>query len=143
MPYDEHLADRVREALSDQKKVEEKQMFRGLCFMVNGKMCVCVSADELMCRVGPHGFEEMLEKPGTRTMIHNGKPMKGFVYVSEEGFRTKRDFDFWINASLVFNKEAKASKKKTSKKATRPDVVKKKKVNAAKKVKLPAKKKRS
>jgi hypothetical protein len=141
MPYDEKLADRIREALSDQKKTVEKEMFRGLCFMVNGKMCVCVSGNDLMCRVGPHGFEEMLEKTGTRPMARNGKAIIGYVYVSEEGFKAKRDFDFWINACLVFNKEAKSSKKKSTKKIAAAGA--KKKSAPKKKVVTPARKKRS
>ena len=49
MAYNEDLANRIRKSLADHgiEDVEEKKMFRGLCFMVNGKMCVCASADEL------------------------------------------------------------------------------------------------
>lgn len=112
MPYNEKTADRVRVALSHLTKVEEKRMFRGLCFMVNGKMCVCVSGEELMCRVGPHVFSELAEKPGTRTMKRNGATIGSYLYVAEEGFKSKRDFDFWINACLAFNAEAKSSKVK-------------------------------
>jgi len=50
MAYNEKLADRVREALAHLPEVEEKKMFRGVTFMVNGKMCVSVSGDEMMCR---------------------------------------------------------------------------------------------
>jgi TfoX/Sxy family transcriptional regulator of competence genes len=112
MPYNEKLADKVREALVDVRKVEEKKMFRGMCFMVNGKMCVCVGDDELMCRIGPENFDAALERNGCRPMVHNGKTMKGFVFVGPEGIRTKNDFDYWINLSLQFNKKAKATKKK-------------------------------
>ncbi len=38
MAYNEKLADRIRESLAHLSKVEEKKMFRGLTFMVNGKM---------------------------------------------------------------------------------------------------------
>ncbi len=35
MPYNEKLADRTREIIAQtHKKVEEKRMFGGLCFMV-------------------------------------------------------------------------------------------------------------
>jgi TfoX/Sxy family transcriptional regulator of competence genes len=53
MAYDEKLADRVREALMDVPKVEEKKMFRGITFMVDDKMCISVSGDELMLRLDP------------------------------------------------------------------------------------------
>lgn len=112
MPYDEKLAARVRESLAHLKKVEEKYMFRGICFMVNGKMCICVGADELMCRIGPGKFDEALERNGVRAMIRGGRSMKGFVFVSPEGYRTKRDFDYFINLSLDFNKISKPAKSK-------------------------------
>ncbi|MFA5330404.1 MAG: TfoX/Sxy family protein [Prolixibacteraceae bacterium] len=55
MAYNISLADRIREFFSTKPniKVKEKKMFRGLTFMVNGKMCVNVSADNLMCRFDP------------------------------------------------------------------------------------------
>lgn len=115
MAYNEKLADKVREALADQKKIEEKVMFRGVCFMVNGKMCICVSEDELMCRVGPDAYEEALDQPGCRPMVHGTRTMKGFVFVGDEGIRTKKQFDYWVNLALAFNKEAKAAKKKKKK----------------------------
>jgi hypothetical protein len=44
-----------------------------------------------------------------------GREYRGFVYVNEEGIKTKRDFDYWIGLSLEFNKKATASKKKIKK----------------------------
>ena len=45
-------------------------------------------------------------------MVFTGKPMKGYVFVAKEGMKTKKQFDYWINLCLTFNKKAKASKKK-------------------------------
>jgi TfoX/Sxy family transcriptional regulator of competence genes len=112
MAYNEKLNNRIREALQDLPKVEEKYMFGGSCYMFNGKMCIGVVEDEMMCRIGPDVYEEALEKPGCREMIFTGKPMKGYVYVSEEGIKTKKQFDYWIGLCIAFNKYAKASKKK-------------------------------
>lgn len=42
-------------------------------------------------------------------------PMKGYVPISEEGMKTKKDFDYWITLSLDFNKRAKASKNRKKK----------------------------
>jgi TfoX/Sxy family transcriptional regulator of competence genes len=117
MAINEKLANRIREALVDQKKVEEKKMFRGMCFMVNGKMCVCVNDEEIMCRIGPDHLEEALEREGCRPMVHNGKTMKGFVFVKEESIKSQKDFNCWINLSLAFNKKAKTSKPKQKKRA--------------------------
>jgi TfoX/Sxy family transcriptional regulator of competence genes len=119
MAYNEKLADRIRERLADQKKVEEKPMMGGLTFMVNGKMCVGVYKDDLMCRIDRALHAEAVERTGCRTMVFTNKPMIGFVLVDDSGMRTNRDFDYWINLSLEFNKRAKASKKKTKKKPAR------------------------
>ncbi len=116
MPYNEKLADRIREALVDLGDVEEKKMFRGVTFMVNGKMCVTVSGDELMCRIDPDKQDEALKRKNSRQVIMKDKPMAGWIKVSEEGIKSKKDFDYWIDLSLGFNKKAKASKKTPSKK---------------------------
>jgi len=112
---DEPLTDRLREALSTIKQVEEKRMFRGTCFMVNGKMCICANKNELMCRIGPDKFEMAVEMNGCRPMVHNGKTMTGFVFVHQDALKSKKEFDFWIKLCLDFNKLAKASKPKKKK----------------------------
>jgi TfoX/Sxy family transcriptional regulator of competence genes len=112
MAYNEKLADRIRQALSHLSKIEEKKMFRGVTFMVKGKMCVSVSGDEMMCRFDPALQETVAKKPGFRTMIMKDREYKGYGYISLDGIKSKKDFDYWINLCLDFNSQAKASKKK-------------------------------
>ncbi len=114
MPYDTSLANRIREYLSTfpKLKIEEKEMFKGLAFMVNGKMCVNVSGDNMMCRFDKTLQEEVAEKKGFFPMRMKGKEIKGYCYVEPEGFRLKKDFEYWVNLCLSFNEKAKASKKK-------------------------------
>jgi TfoX/Sxy family transcriptional regulator of competence genes len=112
MAYSEKMADRIREALAGQKNIEEKKMFGGLCFMVNDKMCIGVNQDEIMCRIDPDIYDEAVERNGARPMDFTGRPMKGYVFVSEDGIKKKSDFDYWIKQCLEFNKKAKASKKR-------------------------------
>lgn len=111
MAYNELLANRIREALVNENQVEEKKMMGGLCFMVNGKMCVGIMKDEMMCRIDPDVYEQALEKPGCRAMDMGGKVMKGYVLVDEYGMKTQNDFAYWIDLCLTFNPKAKASKK--------------------------------
>ena len=112
MAYDEKLADRIRESLADVDNVNEKQMMGGLTFMVRGKMCIGVLKDEMMCRIDPALQEEALSKRGCRIMDFTGRPMKGYVMVDESGMKSKKDFDYWIDLCLDFNKHAKGSKKR-------------------------------
>ena len=112
MPYDEKLAGRVRELLSSKRNVVEKKMMGGLTFMVNNKMCVGILKDDLMARIDPEVYESALEIKGCREMDFTGRPMKGFVFISPEGTKSKKELDYWINLALDFNKRAKASRKK-------------------------------
>jgi TfoX/Sxy family transcriptional regulator of competence genes len=117
MAYDIKLADRIREYLLEypKLKVEEKEMFRGITFMVNDKMCVCVSGDNLMCRIDPELQEEVAEKIGYKPMIMKGKELKGYCYVDPTGIRSKKELAYWVNLCLDFNNRAKPSKKKKRK----------------------------
>ena len=40
MAYDEDLAYRIRELIATERGVEEKRMFGGLAFLINGNMSV-------------------------------------------------------------------------------------------------------
>jgi TfoX/Sxy family transcriptional regulator of competence genes len=112
MAYDEKLAQRIRQTLTTTKHVKEKEMMGGLTFMVSDKMCIGIIKDEMMCRIDPELQETALEKPGCRVMDFTGRPMKGYVMVNEHGMRTKKEFEYWINLCLDFNKTAKSSKKR-------------------------------
>ncbi len=112
MAYNEQLANRVRERLAELPDVEEKKMMGGLVFMVNDKMCVGIMKNELMCRVDAGFHEKAVEMNGCRTMDFTKRPMTGYVMVDETGMKTNKEFDFWINLALEFNKIAKSSKRK-------------------------------
>ena len=116
MAYDTKLADRIRKYLLrfPALKVEEKKMFRGLTFMVNGKMCVSISGENLMCRFDPEMQQEVAEKNGFRSMIMKKKELKGYCYIDPTGFKSKKDFEYWIILCLDYNERAKSSKKKNN-----------------------------
>lgn len=117
MAYNEKLAGRTREIISlTHKNVEEKKMFGGLCFMVNDKMCVGVEQERLMIRLDPAKYEQVMKKDGCKPMDFTGKIMKGYVFVDANVLDTKKELNFWVQLALDFNKVAKASKKKASKK---------------------------
>jgi TfoX/Sxy family transcriptional regulator of competence genes len=114
MAYNLKLADRIRKRFSELPNIEEKEMMGGLTFMYNGKMCVGIIKDEMMCRINPDLHEQSVKMPGCRTMEFTNRPMKGYVMVAEEGLKSKKDFEYWISLALDFNKTAKSSKKKKS-----------------------------
>lgn len=113
MPYSTSLADRIRTYLKTfpKLKIEEKKMFSGLAFMINGKMCVNVSGENIMCRFDRESQHEISNKKGYQPMIMKGKALDGYCYVNQDGFKTKKDFEYWINLCLSFNEKAVSSKK--------------------------------
>jgi TfoX/Sxy family transcriptional regulator of competence genes len=100
--YDEHLADRVREALNEETPTTERKMFGGICFMVEGNMCCGVSRDRLMLRLGPTGSEAATSRPHVRPMTMREKKMRGFVFVEPEGLAEDGEFHEWIAEALDF-----------------------------------------
>ena len=91
MPFDEGLAQRVREAVGTRPGVAERRMFGGLAFLLDGKMFVGISGSKLMARVGAERYQDALALPHVREMNFTGKPMKGYVYVEPPGLAEDSD----------------------------------------------------
>ncbi|WP_316808500.1 TfoX/Sxy family protein [Pedobacter agri] len=112
MPYNEMLANRVADKLMHLPDVEEKEMFGGLVFMVDQKMCIGVMRDKMMLRLAPESLVTLENIDGWEPMVMSNTVMKGYILVSQDVLNRKEDLDFWINLALAFNPLAKASKKK-------------------------------
>jgi TfoX/Sxy family transcriptional regulator of competence genes len=122
MAYDEHLAERIRHGFHSRNvQFEEKRMMGGLCFMVKEKMCVGVSKNELMARIGPDAYDHALTRKGCRPMDFTGRPMRGFVFIGLDGLESEDDLEFWLKLALAYNDTAAKTlrKKPTGRKAKR------------------------
>jgi TfoX/Sxy family transcriptional regulator of competence genes len=109
MPPDDALVRRVRVALGGAVGLEEKRMFGGIAFMVQGKMCVSVGRDRIMCRIDPALSDSALERKGCRTVVMKGRQYRGYVHVDADAVRDQRDLDYWIGLSLDYTGRVKAS----------------------------------
>jgi len=87
MAYDETLAERIRKTLGKRQGLQERRMFGGLAFMLDGKMCCGVLKDDLVLRLGPEGSLKALGKRHVRPMDFTGRPLTGFVYVGPRGYQ--------------------------------------------------------
>lgn len=114
MAYDEGLVDRIREIIArTHDDVEEKRMFGGVCFMVNGKMCVGVTGERMMVRFDPKLNDEIMEKEGVGPMDFTTRVMRGFAFVEPEAIASKASLEYWTALALDYNQYAKASKKRS------------------------------
>ena len=84
MAYDEGLAEILRGDLSDQSRIEEKRMFGGLCFMLDGHMLCGVHKGGGMFRVGKERSAKALAIEGVSEMAFTGRKMGGLVDVTDE-----------------------------------------------------------
>jgi hypothetical protein len=102
MAYDEGLAERLREVLAEQADLDEKKMFGGLAFLLNGNLACGVIGDAMIVRVGPDGYDTALAQPNTRAFDFTGKPMKGWIVVTPEGVESDAALMMWAQQGLAF-----------------------------------------
>ncbi len=102
MAYDETLAARIREELDQQTNIDEKKMFGGLGFLLNGNMLVGVWKDNLIVRVGADAYAGALAEPSVVEFDITGRTMKGWAMVEPEGVDEDADLKKWIQRAMTF-----------------------------------------
>ncbi|GAY16973.1 TfoX/Sxy family protein [Mycobacterium sp. shizuoka-1] len=97
MAYEEELANRLREILAAERGLEEKRMFGGLAFLINGNMAVCASGKGgLMVRVPAEDTAALLARDHVEPMIMAGRETRGWIRVGDAGLRTGRQLKSWV-----------------------------------------------
>jgi TfoX/Sxy family transcriptional regulator of competence genes len=103
MPYDQDLANRIRELLAGEEGVTEKKMFGGLAFLLQGRLSVAASrTGGLLTRIDPADTDKALAKPHVELMVMRGRAMDGWLLVHAEGVRTERQLGAWVRQSVAF-----------------------------------------
>jgi len=101
MPYYETIATRIKEQLNlFPEDFTEKKMFGGLSFLYQGKMTIGIVKEELAVRIIASKMESELVKDFVRPMDFTKRPMKEFVYVSQEGYKTEAQLLHYIELGL-------------------------------------------
>lgn len=101
MAYNEELVQNLRSALElFPETFTEKKMFGGIAFLFKGKMTVGAINDDLMVRVISDKMEDVLTLENVRPMDFTGKPMKEFIFVGDNGYRTQEQLNQWIEFGL-------------------------------------------
>lgn len=103
MAYDEDLANGIRELLGAERGVEEKRMFGGLAFLINGNMSVAVSGQGgLLVRVPPDDTDALLRRDHVDPMVMAGRETRGWVRVAVGGLRTRRQLQGWVTRGVGY-----------------------------------------
>lgn len=102
MAFDETLAERIRQALCRRKGIEEKKMFGGIGFLLNGNMCIGVWKDSLIVRLDKEEAEEALLEPATSEFNITGRSMKGWLLVKPGGIQEDDQLKGWVQRAVRF-----------------------------------------
>ena len=102
MAFDEALAGRIRQALSRRRNVDEKKMFGGVGFLLNGNLLVGVWKESLVVRLGEDEGEEALKEPHVKEFDITGRPMRNWVLVGPEGVQHDEQLSAWIGRAVKF-----------------------------------------
>ncbi|WP_375485181.1 TfoX/Sxy family protein [uncultured Mycobacterium sp.] len=103
MAYDTELAERIRELVAPLPGVEEKPMFGGLAFLINGNMSVAASGQGgLLVRVPPEDADKLLTRQHVSPMVMRGREARGWLRVDAEAVKTKRQLQSWVTRSTDY-----------------------------------------
>jgi TfoX/Sxy family transcriptional regulator of competence genes len=103
VPYDEDLAHRIRELLAGIGGVDEKRMFGGRAFLINGNMAVAASGrGGLMVRVPPEETEALLSRKHVAPMVMAGRETRIWVRVSDDGIKSRRQLKSWVDRGVAY-----------------------------------------
>ena len=102
MAYDHDLADRIRELVATEQGVDEKRMFGGLAFLVNGNMSVSASGQGgLLVRVGPEGTAGLLDDH-VHTAVMGGREMRGWLRVDATAVEDDGRLAEWVDRGVSY-----------------------------------------
>ncbi len=103
MPYDEDLANGIRELLGAERGVEEMRMFGGLAFLINGNMSVAVGRQGgLLVRVPPDQTDKLLQRAHVSVMVMAGRETRGWLRVAAAGVQTRRQLQGWVTRGVGY-----------------------------------------
>jgi TfoX/Sxy family transcriptional regulator of competence genes len=106
--YDEALADRIRELINadpdtDLIALTERKMFGGLGFMIAGNMAIAASGQGgVLVRVDPDQTDALVASTAASPAVMRGRPMQGWLRVSTEDLRTRRQLARWVTLGVSY-----------------------------------------
>ncbi|MEP7201295.1 MAG: TfoX/Sxy family protein [Ilumatobacteraceae bacterium] len=105
MPYEEDLADRIREIVAIESELTEQRMFGGLAFVVGGHLAVGASqSGSLLVRVDPGRSAALIAKSTAVPMVMGGRQMAGWLRIESSELATKRQLAKWVGRGVEYSR---------------------------------------
>jgi hypothetical protein len=103
MAYDEELAHRIRELMTDEPDLTEQPMFGGLAFLIGGNMAMSASrTGGILVRVDPAQSDRLISTTTAYPMERGGQPLDGWLRVDAEHVRTTRQLSTWVKRGTAY-----------------------------------------
>lgn len=102
MAYSGDIDRRIARILMDWQDVERRKMFGGPCHLLHGNIFCGVHKDRLIFRLRVERAAELLGDDHVDEFDITGRPMKGWIMVSEDAFRTDRELAQWLSLAREF-----------------------------------------
>ena len=102
MAFDPGLAARLEALFGARAGMQQKAMFGGIGWLLNGNMCVGIYKDFLIARVGDEAADKLLARPHVKAMDITGRAMKGWVMVAPDGYESDADLQVFTTTSLGY-----------------------------------------
>lgn len=102
MAYDKALAERLAEIIAGRSGMKEKRMFGGICYMLNGNMCVGIHKDNVIVRIGEDTAEKIMMEPYVKPMDITGKVMKGWAMIGPDGITKDKSLERFCSFAIEF-----------------------------------------
>lgn len=99
---DKALVERIRPHFKRRKGYSERKMFGGVCFTIDGNMCVGPWKGSLIVRLAKDRHEETQSEPHVKPMDITGKVMSGWARVEPAGIESDDDLKEWIQRAVKF-----------------------------------------
>jgi len=117
MSYNEKLEEKIDALVKRWQNVEKKKMFGGVCYVLKGNMAVGILKDFLIVRIDKEQGEQSLKDKNMRPFDVMGKPMAGWVMVTEPAWNRQAALEKWLGVGKKYalslpEKKGKAKKRK-------------------------------
>jgi TfoX/Sxy family transcriptional regulator of competence genes len=101
MAYSEALDGRMGAIISRWDNIVPREMFGGVCYLLNGNIVCGIYKDYLILRLGEEEAALALQHPRVREFDITGRPMKGWVMVEERACAGKK-LEEWLSKAKAF-----------------------------------------
>ena len=102
MAYDKALPERLAKIIASRSGMREKRMFGGICYMLNGNICVGIYKDNVIVRIGKDVAEKIMKESHVKPMDITGKTMKGWAMIESNWIVKDKGLERFCNYAIEF-----------------------------------------